>query len=297
MRRSGMPSRREQRAVGKRELEVPRDQRPRPGRPRRSVTMPTASTTGRSWLSSRAEQRPLAAGRPLGQFLDRVERAVVLDEAHDVPADPADQVDEPGESQSSSGTSQGRSRKLGCPVRATSWKPVVITSILAQRRQRERTPARSRSCTGHTLSLMAFRWAAAGLLALVLMCGCGRAKSVESTADRSIKQDLLNGVDEIRTIHDREMLDANLRRIVASLRRARGSSATVERARGLAIVGFELTRKGVRSQIDFSENDSGNVAAATRDARRADRYLGRGADRIRTAGLALGIQIAKLDGH
>ncbi len=62
-------------------------------------------------------------------------------------------------------------------------------------------------------------------------------------------------------------------------------------------MGFELTRKGVRSQIDFSENDSGNVAAATRDARRADRYLGRGADRIRTAGLALGIQIAKLDGH
>ena len=62
-------------------------------------------------------------------------------------------------------------------------------------------------------------------------------------------------------------------------------------------MGFELTRKGVRSQIDFSENDSGNVAAATRDARRSDRYLGRGADRIRTAGLALGIQIAKLDGH
>ena len=42
-----------------------------------------------------AQQRPLAARRPLGQLLQRVERAVVLDEAHDVAADPADQVDDP----------------------------------------------------------------------------------------------------------------------------------------------------------------------------------------------------------
>ena len=69
------------------------------------------------------------------------------------------------------------------------------------------------------------------------------------------------------------------------------------RARELAIQGFELTRKGVRSQLDFSENDSGNVAAATRDAERADRYLTRGANRLRAAGLALGIQLGKLNEH
>lgn len=62
-------------------------------------------------------------------------------------------------------------------------------------------------------------------------------------------------------------------------------------------MGFELTRKGVGSQIDFSENDSGEVAAATRDARRADRYLRRGANRIRMAGLALGIRINEIDGY
>ena len=71
----------------------------------------------------------------------------------------------------------------------------------------------------------------------------------------------------------------------------------VEQARRVALMGFELTRKGVRSQIDFSENDSGNVAAATRDARRADRYLKGGANRIRIAGLALGIRIRELDGY
>jgi len=37
-----------------------------------------------------AQQLPLAAGRTLGQLLQRVQRAVVLDEPHDMPADPAD---------------------------------------------------------------------------------------------------------------------------------------------------------------------------------------------------------------
>ena len=77
----------EERAVGERVLEVARDQHRVEVVARGSVTMPTASTTGRPWLSSRAQQRPLAARRPLGQLLQRVERAVVLDEAHDVAAD------------------------------------------------------------------------------------------------------------------------------------------------------------------------------------------------------------------
>jgi hypothetical protein len=144
---------------------------------------------------------------------------------------------------------------------------------------------------------MALRQTTVGLLALVLLSGCGHAKSGEGTADRSIKQQLLRGVDEIRTNRDLEGLDAKLGRIVVSLRGLRGSSARVEAAREAAIVGFGLTRKGVKSQIDFRENDSGNVAAATRDARRSDRYLGRGADRIRKAALAFGIRIAELAGH
>ncbi len=144
---------------------------------------------------------------------------------------------------------------------------------------------------------MIVRWAATGLMVLVLGCGCGSSRSGVSTADVSVKQDLLRGVEEIQTTHDRQRLDAQLGRIIASLRGERGSTAVVERARQMALLGFGLTQKGVRSQIDFSENDSGEVAAAARDARRADRFLGRGANRIRMAGLAFGIRIRTLDGY
>jgi hypothetical protein len=144
---------------------------------------------------------------------------------------------------------------------------------------------------------MNLRWAAAGLTALVLGCGCGSSTSATSAADASVKRDLLRGVAVIRATQDRKRLETQLGSVVASLRGERGSTAAVERARKIALVGFELTRKGVRSQIDFSENDRGEVKAATRDARRADRYLGSGAARIRLAGLALGIQLGLLDGY
>jgi hypothetical protein len=64
----------------------------------------------------------------------------------------------------------------------------------------------------------------------------------------------------------------------------------------LAIQGFEATLKGVEALLDFSENDSGEVAAATRDAMRADRFLRRGADRLRAAGRALELRIGTLNG-
>jgi hypothetical protein len=141
------------------------------------------------------------------------------------------------------------------------------------------------------------RWAAAGLTTLMLGCGCGSSRSGVSRADVSVKQDLRRGVEEIRSIHDRKRLDAELSRTVARLRRERGSTAAVVRARRAALAGFVLTRKGVGRQIDFSENDRGEVEAATRDARSADRYLKSGANLIRMAGLRMGIQIGDLDGH
>ncbi|HEV8105545.1 MAG TPA: hypothetical protein VGP69_17565 [Gaiellaceae bacterium] len=144
---------------------------------------------------------------------------------------------------------------------------------------------------------MNLRWAAAGLMGLVLGCSCGSSNSATSAADASVKHDLLRGVAVIRATQDRKRLETQLGGIVASLRGERGSTTAVERARKVALAGFQLTRKGVRSQLDFSENDRGEVAAAARDARRADRYLGSGADRLRLAGLALGIQIGMLDGY
>ena len=48
------------------------------------------------------------------------------------------------------------------------------------------------------------RWAAAGLMALVLGCGCGPSRSGASTADVAVKHDVMRGVEEIRSTHDRE---------------------------------------------------------------------------------------------
>ena len=115
--------------------------------------------------------------------------------------------------------------------------------------------------------------------------------------DLSIKQDLLRGVGQIRVAHDRKKLRAELIHVVAHLRQVHGTTAAARRGRELALQGFEATLQGIRSQLDFSENDSGEVAAATRDAKRADRYLTRGANRLRAAGRALGVQVGELNGY
>jgi hypothetical protein len=137
------------------------------------------------------------------------------------------------------------------------------------------------------------RRSAAWLLSVALAAGCGSSAS----PDASVKSDLLRGVAQIRMTRDKEKLYAELARTLASLRHDRGSTPAGRRAKRLAIEGFDLTRKGVRSLLDFEENDSGNVAAATRDAIRADRFLARGANRLRAAGSVLGIRVGRLLGR
>lgn len=61
--------------------------------------------------------------------------------------------------------------------------------------------------------------------------------------------------------------------------------------------GFAWTLKGIESRIDFVENDSGNIEAATRDAARADRALKRGASLLRAAGRVLGVHVPSLNGY
>ena len=134
------------------------------------------------------------------------------------------------------------------------------------------------------------RTAAAALLAVLLVAGCG-------SSDTSVKRDLLRGVAQIRTTHDPKKLQTELRRTLTRLRRDRASTAAERHARELATRGLEATLAGIRSRIDFTDNDSGNVEAATRDAVRADRRLARGARLLRAAGLALGIRIGPLGGR
>jgi hypothetical protein len=121
------------------------------------------------------------------------------------------------------------------------------------------------------------------LVAVVLLAGCGSS----SDPNASIRRDLERGVAEIRTTHDRKQLRAELLRTVARLRRDDASTPAGRRAKKFALAGFVATLRGVQSQIDFVDNDSGNVAAATRDAVRADRFLARGARLLRAASRAL----------
>ena len=134
-------------------------------------------------------------------------------------------------------------------------------------------------------------------IGLALVSGCRQSAPALGPADLSIRRDLIRGVREIRMTHDRKKLHAELVHLLAHLRREHGTTASARRGRELALRGFEATLKGTRSQLEFSENDSGEVAEATRDAKRADRYLRRGANWLRAAGQALGVRIGELNGY
>ena len=133
---------------------------------------------------------------------------------------------------------------------------------------------------------------AAALLALLLLPGCGSSKS-----ESRVERDLLRGVAQIRDTHDAKKLQTELRRTLASLRGDPASTEAERRARALGSLGFAATLGGLRSQIDFYENDNGNIEAATRDALRADRLRARGARLLRAAGGALGLRIGPLGGR
>lgn len=124
--------------------------------------------------------------------------------------------------------------------------------------------------------------AAAAALALLLVAGCG-----SSGSGSAVERDLRRGEAQIRHTRDAKKLRSELRGTLARLRRDAASGAAERRAQALAIRGFEATLGGVQSRIDFIDNDSGNVAAATRDAVRSDRFLTRGARLLRAAERAL----------
>jgi hypothetical protein len=141
------------------------------------------------------------------------------------------------------------------------------------------------------------RWTVVGLLALGLAAGCGGSTSHHAPGPSAVERDLLSGTRAIQNTHDRRKLDSAVRRVLVRLRRERPSTPRERRAKVLAIQGFELTRKGVKYLIAFDENDSGEVAAATRDAANADRYLRRAAARLRASGRVLGVTIGDLRGY
>jgi hypothetical protein len=116
-------------------------------------------------------------------------------------------------------------------------------------------------------------------------------------SDASLEQTLRRGVADIRRPQTERRLDRQLAATLARLSADRASTATGRRGRALAIDGFAWARRGIRAQLDMQANDSGNVEAATRDAKRADRCLARGAALLRAAGRAFGVRIGALNGR
>jgi hypothetical protein len=118
-----------------------------------------------------------------------------------------------------------------------------------------------------------------------------------AASDAAVKRDLARGVAQIRATHAQRALAVRLAATVKRLRADAASTAAGGTARTLAIRGFGWTLRGIRTQLDLVENDSGNIERAVRDAVRADRYLDLGARLLRAAGRALGIRVGKLNGH
>ena len=125
-------------------------------------------------------------------------------------------------------------------------------------------------------------------LVVALPTGCG-----SSDPDASVRATFRRGIEQIRASTSATRLREELRHTVASLRGKQGSS----KGRRLAIAGFEETLLGVDAQIDFIENDRGQIEAATRDAIKANRHKERGADLLRTAGRELDVTVGRLRGY
>jgi outer membrane murein-binding lipoprotein Lpp len=134
--------------------------------------------------------------------------------------------------------------------------------------------------------------AVAAVLSALALTGCGS----ESKSD-AVKEHLLDGVTQIRDTHDRKKLRSSLVQTLGKLRRDDVATSADRRGRAFAIQGFTWTVRGIDSQIDFIENDRGNIEAATRDAKRAYSSLTRGADDLRAAGRVFGLQFGTLNGY
>jgi hypothetical protein len=125
----------------------------------------------------------------------------------------------------------------------------------------------------------------------------GVATAPARASDATVEEGFLRGVAHIRTAEDTKKLKTRLDRVLARLRHDHGSTSVGRRGRRLAIQGFVWTLKGVRTQLDLVVNDSGNIEAAVRHAKQADRYLDTGADLLRSAGRLFGRSIGRLNGH
>jgi hypothetical protein len=126
------------------------------------------------------------------------------------------------------------------------------------------------------------RLAATGTV-VALVVGCGSSKD----GDDALRSHFARAVAQVRTEASTRKLRASLGELVAD----RPSTAEARKARRLAIAGLAATLAGRESRRRFIENDSGNIEAATRDAKSAYRWSKRGTRLLRAAGRLLGVRV------
>lgn len=124
-----------------------------------------------------------------------------------------------------------------------------------------------------------------------------RGTRASTASDSAVKEDLVRGIRQILAAPGAIKLAPQLVQTLERLRRDRGSTTAGRRGRTHAIQGFTWTLRGIKTQLDMAKYDSGNLPASVRNAKRADRYLTRGADLLRAAGRVFSISIGKLNGH
>jgi hypothetical protein len=129
-------------------------------------------------------------------------------------------------------------------------------------------------------------------LAAIALAGCG-----SSGSDDPVRTTFRSGVGEIASTPDPTRLEAKLKATIDELGRDRARSAASRKGRTLALAGFRATLRGVETQLSMRIHDSGKLEAAVRDAKRADRYLTRGARLLRAAGRELRVQVGLVNGR
>jgi hypothetical protein len=127
-------------------------------------------------------------------------------------------------------------------------------------------------------------------VAAVALSGCGSG----SESDSALRDTVRDGAAAMRTERAR-VLEQKLKATLAALRADEPSTAEDRRGRALAIQGFTWALVSARAEIEFQYNDSGRLAEATKDARRADTARRKSERLLRAAGRALGIELGSLD--
>jgi hypothetical protein len=124
-----------------------------------------------------------------------------------------------------------------------------------------------------------------------MLVGCG---SSEQDADDSLRDTFRAGVAAMRTNRG-VTLERKLKAMLAALRRDQASTLEGRRGRALAIQGFTWALRSVEAELEFQFEDSGRLAEATRDARRAATARRNSERLLREAGREFDVEVGRLD--